>query len=211
MDSNKITAFVRFGLVAAACLAAASIWASSAETEEAFLLDATTWQEEVIPGGDWPGDGWFRLQPRGGSVDVRAVRPGAADPGASEALYVRLPGTALQQGERAAYAAAEVLARPRLETDYELTLGATRFQLRVESGAKGMQYAIGYGGRTYTYLLGPFDATRTGVRAVADLDGDSYPDFLVDVDQLTYLLLSTRALPGYNRPAAQSWALDQAF
>ena len=69
-----------------------------------------------------------------------------------------------------------------------------------------MEYAIGYGGQSYSYVLGPFDASATAVRLVADLDGDALPDFVVDVDAATYLLLSTRALPGPNLPTAELWA-----
>jgi len=39
---------------------------------------------------------------------------------------------------------------------------------------------------------------------VADLDGDSRPDFVIDVDGLaSYLLLSTKAQPGLNLPTAE--------
>lgn len=92
---------------------------------------------------------------------------------------------------------------PDLGQDYEFTFAQTRFSLRVENEAKGMHYTIGYGGQSYHYVLGPFDATRTSVRAVADFDGDALPDFVVDVDEATYLLLSTQALPGANLPAAE--------
>lgn len=92
---------------------------------------------------------------------------------------------------------------PQFGTDYTLALGDTRISLRVENVVKGMEYAIGYGGHTYTYVLGPFDATHTAVREVADFDGDALPDFLVDVDATSYLLLSTHAAPGANLPAAE--------
>jgi len=65
------------------------------------------------------------------------------------------------------------------------------------------EYAIGYGGQTYNYVLGPFDAGDTSIRLIADLDGDVLPDFVIDVDGATYLLLSTRALPGSNLPTAE--------
>lgn len=206
MDSSKITAACKFGLVAAACATAASIWAAGATEEEAYLLDATMWEQEVQAGGNWPGDGWYRLVPHERAIEVRPVRPGSENLVPTDALYLRLPGTTLKQGDRPSYRHPATLAQPRLGQDHELTLGKTRFSLRVENEAKGMQYVIGYGGQTYTYVLGPFDATRTSVRAVADLDGDTRPDFLVDVDDATYLLLSTRAVPGLNRPAAELWA-----
>jgi hypothetical protein len=192
-------------LLAAAGIAAASLWAAGLQQEQGYMLDARTWQDEVVNAGtgDWPADGWYRLVAREGAVDVRGTTP--ADRGAvpADALFVRLPGGALAQGPHAAYSPVSLLARPRLGQEYELTLGATQFSLRVEDGAKGMAYTLGYGGRTYSYVLGPFDAVSTAVRLVADLDGDAMPDFVVGVDDATYLLLSTRALPGANLPAAE--------
>ena len=91
---------------------------------------------------------------------------------------------------------------PVMGRDHELSL-AGRFSVRVDEVPAGLQYAIAYGGQTYTYLVGPQGAA-SAVRAVADLDGDSRPDFLVDVDGLaTYLLLSTQARPGPNLPTAE--------
>lgn len=194
------------GLVAAASLAAASIWASGLP-DEGLLLDATMWQEEVAAPSNqhWPTDGWFRLVAQSRGVEVSAARPGQPD-AADDALYFRMPGTQLKPGLRASDPGG-VLRHPRLGQDYELTLGATPFSVRVESGVKGMQYAIGYGQHTYTYVLGPFDAVESSVRAVADLDGDALPDFLIDVgEEATYLLLSSRARPGANLPTAQLWA-----
>jgi hypothetical protein len=205
--NTTLRALRNFAFVAAASAAAAGIWAAGLP-EEAYLLDAEMWQAEVAAeDSQWPKDGWFRLLPGGKSVDVRAVKPGEPAQADAEALYFRLPGTAMKQGARPAYRNPTVLAQPRLGQDYELSFGQGRFGLRVESAAKGMHYTIAYGGQTYSYLLGPFDATRTSVKAVADLDGDAYPDFLIEVgDAATYLLLSTRARPGHNLPTAELWA-----
>jgi len=71
-----------------------------------------------------------------------------------------------------------------------------------------VRYEIGYGPHTYTYVIAPAGAS-TSVRAVADLDGDSRPDFVIDVEGLaTYLLLSTRARPGLNLPTGEMPATD---
>jgi hypothetical protein len=195
-------------LLAGAGLAAASLWAAGQQQPQGYMVDAATWQDEVVAGstGDWPQDGWYRLVPRDRAVDVRQVTPADRSLVPADALFLRLPGAPLKQGTRPAYRYASGLEQPRLGQDYTLTLGATQFNLRVENGAKGMEYAIGYGGQTYNYVLGPFDASVTSVRLVADLDGDALPDFVVDVDDATYLLLSTRALPGPNLPAAELWA-----
>ena len=142
MERNDTAAALgKFGLVAVASLAAASIWATT-PPEPSGLLDPRAWAEAT----PW---------------------------------------------------------EPRLGQDYELTLGASRYSLRVENVAKGMHYTIAYGGQSYSYILAPFDATRTAVRAVADLDGDAQPDFVIDVDDATYVLLSTRAQPGANLPTAE--------
>jgi len=201
---NPSRGLFRFALVVAASAAAASIWAQT-RPADGFMLDAQAWQQEVSAAGavPWPADGWWRLVPQDKAIDVRAVKPGDTDTVTGDAIYLRLPGATLKQGPRRAYAYPQVLHRPQLGAEYELTLGAVRFDLRVEEGVKGMEYAIGYGGQTYTYVLGPAGAAQTGVRAVADLDGDAKPDFLVDVDDAIYLLLSTQAMPGANFPTAE--------
>ena len=199
------------GLLAAAAGAAASISAAGLP-EEGYLLDAQMWRDEVAvnsSSGLWPADGWYRLRLTDKAVDVRAVKPGqqldaAAD--TDDAMYLRLPGTTLKQGARNTYRNASAIAQPTLGKQYELTLGKTRFGFSVESGAKGMRYDIAYGGETYSYQLGAFDATETRVQAVADLDGDTRPDFLIDVGDQTFLLLSTQARPGFNPPTVELWA-----
>jgi hypothetical protein len=212
MDTSKnstLRALRDFGLVVAASAAAASIWAAGLP-EQSYLLDADLWQEVAASpaaANDWPADGWYRLLPQEKAVDVRAVHPGDKDAYAADELYFRLPGTRLKEGARATYRHASALAQPKLGQDHVLSFNGNRFTLRVESGVKGMQYAIGYGNQTYSYTLGPFDATTTSVRTVADLDGDAKPDFLIDVgDEATYLLLSTHARPGHNLPTAELWA-----
>lgn len=197
-------ALARFALVTAAAVAAASIWAQN-RPEQGLLLDAQTWQEEVMTAstGAWPADGWYRLMPQEKGIEVRAVRPADRTVVPADALFFRMKGTRLQAGLRASYRHLEVLQTPRLGRDHELALRGNRFSLRVEEVPAGVQYAVGYGGQTYTYVMGPQGAT-TSVRAVADIDGDSRPDFLVDVDETaTFLLLSTQAKPGPNLPTAE--------
>lgn len=197
-------ALARFALVTAAAVAAASIWAQN-RPEQGLLLDAQTWQEEVMTAstGAWPADGWYRLVPQEKGIEVRAVKPADRNVVPADALFFRMKGTRLQTGLRASYRHLEVLQTPRLGRDHELTLRGNRFSLRVEEVPAGVQYAVGYGGQTYTYVMGPQGAT-TSVRAVADIDGDSRPDFLVDVDETaTFLLLSTQAKPGPNLPTAE--------
>lgn len=197
-------ALVRFALVSAAALAAASLCAQH-RPQQGILLDAQAWQDEVLSAGSvpWPAEGWYRLVPQERGVDVRPVKPADRQLVPAEALFFRLPGATLTPGLRGSYRHLEVLQQPRMGRDHELSLGLARFSLRVEEVPAGVQYAIGYGGQTYTYLLGPVGA-QTSVRAVADLDGDRHPDFLVDVDDAaTFLLLSTQARPGPNLPTAE--------
>lgn len=205
--SATTRALVRFALVAAACAAAATLWAQGGPAE-AWMIDATSWRQETgsarpVP---LPHGGWWRLAPQERAIEVRSVHPGDGGLVPANALYLHLPGARLKSGARRIYPHMQVLHQPTLGADYELALGATRFNLRVENVAKGMEYTIEYGGHTYSYVLGPFDAAQTGVQAIADLDGDAAPDFLIDVDHARYLLLSTQARPGYNLPSAELWA-----
>jgi hypothetical protein len=195
-------ALARFALVTAAAITAASLWAQN-RPEQGLLIDALTWQEEVATAstGPWPDRGWYRLLAGDEGVEVKAVKPSDRDTIPVDAVFFRLPGTTLKTGPRASWRHLEVL-QPRADRDHQLSLGR-RFTLQVEEVDAGVQYAIGYGGRTYRYIVGPQGAS-TSVRAVADMDGDGRPDFLVDVaGRSTYLLLSTQAQPGVNLPTAE--------
>jgi hypothetical protein len=203
-NPTPFRAFARFALAAGACAAAAALWAGT-RPEQGLLLDAQSWQDEVVAGstGAWPEEGWYRLVVQDKGVDVRAVKPGERGMQSADALFFRMKGALLKTGLRSSYRHLEVLETPRLGRHHELAMGGMRFSLRVEEIAAGVQYAIGYEGKTYTYLLAPQGAS-TSVRAVADLDGDGRPDFLVDVaEQSTFLLLSTQAMPGPNLPTAE--------
>jgi hypothetical protein len=202
---QTLNAVARFALVVAASAAAASLWAQ-VRPGTALLLDAQTWREEVVTAstGPWPEQGWFRLVPQDQAVDVRAVRPSDPEQAvAADALYFRLPGTGLREGRRVGYRYPERLQQPRMGVDHELTLAGTRFSLHVGYVEQGIEYTIGYGGASYRYVLGGPGADHTVVRAVADLDGDRQPDFVIDVDDGVYLLLSSQAQPGTNGPTAQ--------
>ena len=196
---NSATArgLVRLALVTAAALAAATLWAHNCP-EQGLLLDAQTWNDEVLTASTdpWPEDGWYRLVVGARGVEVRSVRPGERAHVPADALFFRLPGTALQQGLHASYA--DEVLQPVADRGTP----AGGFSLRVEDAAAGVQYAIGYAGHRYTYILGPRGAS-TSLRAVADLDGDHRPDFVVDAQDSTFLLLSTRAQPGLNLPTAE--------
>lgn len=195
MNPSTRRALTRFTLVAAASVAAASLWAQT-RPEQGLLLDAQTWQEEVASAstGPWPESGWYRLQAVDQALEVRSVKPGDRDTIPADAVFFRLPGTVLKTGLRSTYAHLEVLPPQNL---------GRRYSLRVEEVAAGVQYEVGYGGHSYRYIVGPAGCS-TSVRGVADIDGDGRPDFLVDVaGRSTYLLLSTQAQPGLNLPTAE--------
>jgi hypothetical protein len=187
---------------------AACAWASGI-TEEGYILAASDWRSEVasVPSPDWPVDGWYRVSPGRKSVDVRAMAPSRAEEGDPEgAMYVRVPGTRLAEGlrPRVRFAAGEF--QPQVGVDYRFMLDKTPFAFSVQSDRDGTRYEISYAGSVHSYMLG-LPAAATKVKAVADLDGDGLPDFLVEVGDETYLLLSTQAKPGGNLPSAQLWAM----
>lgn len=192
----------------AASAFAACAWASGI-TEEGYMLEAGDWRTEVagVPSPDWPVDGWYRLSPGRKSVDVRAMVPSQAEPGDPErALYVRVPGTRLVEGEHARVRFASGELKPKVATTYSLTLARMPFSFEVQSERDGTRLQVDYAGVTHSYMLG-LPAAATKVRAIADFDGDGYPDFLIEVGDDTFLLLSTKAQPGGNLPTAQLWAM----
>jgi hypothetical protein len=209
-STTTARALRQLGLLWAGAALAASAWAAGIH-EEGYMLEASAWRNEVagVPSPDWPVDGWYRLTPSGKSIEVQAVTPSETDRIESdEATYVRVPGARLKEGRRPVYRFSNVILRPKTGHQYELMLGKTRFSFVVESNEQGTQYAITYGGETHTYTLG-LPAAATRVHTVADLDGDAMPDFLVEVGDERFLLLSTQAKPGQNPPSAQLWAMGE--
>jgi hypothetical protein len=196
--TTRLGALARFALVAAAAAAAASLWAQN-RPEQGLLLDAQTWSEEVASAstGPWPADGWYRLVASKDGVDVRGVKPTERAAVPDDALFFRLKGARLKTGMRPSQGRLEILHRANAPTP------AGRFSLQVAEVDASVRYEIAYAGHSYTYVMGPAGSS-TSVRAVADIDGDGRPDFLVDVEgQATYLLLSSQAQPGLNLPTAE--------
>src|SRR5207253_4302734 len=137
--------------------------------------------------------GWYRLAPGERSIDVHAMsRTSAAGSEPDGAMYAHIPGARLKEGARRQYRYLDKVAQPKIGKEYQLTLGKTPFSFTVASDAAGTQLTIGYGGEAHEYLLG-LPAAETHIDAIADLDGDGLPDFVVDVGDDTYLLLSTQA------------------
>ena len=171
------------------------------------MFDERLWREEVADCGEEGADeGWFRMTVGDDAVRVTAARPPVHEgEAAADAIYVNVPGTMLHEGVRLNYLFDRAGLRPSVGQAYEMTMGRTDFRFTVDSSSQGTQYVIEYGGATYRYLLG-LPAAATRVHAVVDLDGDRNPDFLVEVGDEFFMLLSSHAQPGRNLPSAQLWA-----
>jgi hypothetical protein len=208
MKPRHLKSLVQLAALWGAATLAATVWAGGI-SEEGYILDAPDWRKEVasVPSPDWPVDGWYRVACGRKTVDVRAMAPASADDGDPEgAIYVRVPGTRLVEGPRPRVRFAAGEFKPRVEVEYNFALGKVPFGFVVQSDRDGTRYQISYEGATYSYMLG-LPAAATKVKAIADFDGDSLPDFLVEVGDDTFLLLSTQAKPGGNVPSAQLWAM----
>jgi hypothetical protein len=199
-------AFRNFSLAATGAVLAASAWAAGA-APEGLMLDARLWREEIVAGNDEAADeGWYEIAVTGDAVQVRAVsQPRRNDPVHQHAMYLHRPGAALVEGVRINHGFPSDEFRPVAGQRYSRTLGRTEYSFRVWSNAVGTAYVISYDGVDHEYLLG-LPAAATKVHAIADLDGDRKPDFVVEVGGEVYLLLSGDAKAGLNLPSAQLWA-----
>jgi hypothetical protein len=146
-------------------------------------------------------------------VEVRKVMPAAPEPMAQggdvqRGFQVRLASARMKEGLRAKYRDSHLIEHPIAGKQYELTLRNTRFSFTVESNAAGTDLRVAYGGEMHVYPLG-LPAAQVLVHAIADLDGDANPDFIVEAGDEIYLLLSSRATPGINMPSAQLVPTDE--
>lgn len=149
------------------------------------------------------------------SASQQSVAP-AVDGDVLDPIYLRVPGASLQHGSVARYRFRNGTAslRPILDHRYELALAGKSLAFTVRNGRRGKngsaygdgaQYTIEYDGNTYAYSLGEFGWDST-ITAIADLDGDGKPDFIISVggNNAGYeaILLSSTAQPGPNAPTA---------
>jgi hypothetical protein len=104
--------------------------------------------------------------------------------------------------------------RPKLDYRYELMFAGRPFSFTVQNGLRGKdgaaygdgaQYTIEYDDNKYEYSLGEF-GWDSSITAIADLDGDGKPDFIISVggnnSGFEAILLSSTARPGKNVPTA---------
>lgn len=200
-------AFRNFSLAASGAVLAASAWAAGAAPEGALMLDGRLFREEIVaPNEDGIDEGWYEIAVTADAVAVRAVaQPHCGDAVKQDAMYLHLPGAPLSEGVRINHGFAAEEFRPVAGQEYRRTLGRTDYSFRVASSPAGTEYVISYDGKAHRYLLG-LPAAATRVHAIVDLDGDRRPDFLVQVGDELFLLMSSGAKPGMNLPTAQLWA-----
>jgi hypothetical protein len=125
--------------------------------------------------------------------------------------YIRVPGVAISEGRLPLVKFSNEVLHPMLDHTYALQLGDAAFTLTVQNGLRnksgvayggGAQYTVSYGGESYVYHLGQSGCDSV-IEAVADLDGDGKPDFMIKVGGSDeYLLLSSQARPGKNKAVA---------
>ena len=154
------------------------------------------------------------------SIVAQVERRDASDlPRAEEPneIYLRAPGTPLRQGRVApiVFRNGTSALVPQLDYRYELELDQRKLAFSVQNGLRtgegaaygsGARYLIEYDGETFEYLLGEF-GWSSRIEAIADLDGDGKPDFIIHVDGNNsgdeVVLLSSRARPGRNAATAR--------
>ena len=136
---------------------------------------------------------------------------GEAEAEAIDTRYIRVPGVQLTEGRLPQVRFPRGVLTPRMDHAYEFALGDTPFILLVQNGLRsragvaygdGAVYTVQSGGQTWEFHVPGGAGWETRVLAAADLDGDGKPDLIVQVGDQETLLLSSRAKPGLNPPAA---------
>lgn len=146
---------------------------------------------------------------------VSATR-GEAEAEAIDTRYIRLPGVTLAEGRVPTVKFSRGVLTPKLDHTYELMMGQDTmnpvpFTLTVQNGLRnkagvaygdGAVYTVTSGGETWSFHVPGGHGWETTIQFAADLDGDRKPDFIVQVGDQETLLMSSRAKPGLNPPAA---------
>jgi hypothetical protein len=136
-------------------------------------------------------------------------------------LYLRVPGTRLQEGSLPLYVFknGSSTLQPQLDVRYALKWGGQPFAFTVKDGLRskngtaygsGAHYTIEYDGHSHEYSLTGY-GWASKIDAITDIDGDGKPDFKISVDnsagKIESILLSTKAKPG-KLPATASLSLN---
>jgi hypothetical protein len=147
-----------------------------------------------------------------------ATPRGEVEAEAIDTRYIRLPGVQLAQGRVPTVAFSRGVLTPKLDHAYELKLGDAPFTLTVQNGLRnkagvaygdGAVYTVTMGGESYSFHVQGGNGWETTIEFAADLDGDHKPDFIVRVGDQETLLMSSRAKPGLNPPAAALAVLSE--
>lgn len=143
--------------------------------------------------------------------DAPVAARGESEAEAVDTRYLRIPGARMAEGRLPVVAFPRGVLVPRPDHPYQLALGAAPFTLTVQDGLRsragvaygqGAVYTVQMGEHTMRWHLQGGSGWDTRVLAAADLDSDGKPDFIVQSGGEEVLLLSSRAQPGRNAPAA---------
>jgi len=154
-------------------------------------------------------------------ADGQGISESKEDEEYDPTMYLRVPAVVFKEGPHPLYMFKNGTPTllPELDYQYQLVFDKTPFKMRVQNGLKGRNgepygegatYFIEYGGKKYEYPLGYF-GWSSRVMGIADIDGDGFPDFIIDIDGsnsgATFILLSSQAKPGRNAATASlhSW------
>ncbi len=146
-----------------------------------------------------------------GTLPADAALPDV-DPYDDGVMYLRVPGAAMPSRVTNSYVFSNGTSGlvPKLDNRYELELEQKPFSFTVRNSLRNNQgvaygqgafYTIEYDGWHYQYELGG-NGRDSRIEAIADIDGDGKPDFIVKVENATHIILSSVAKPGKNVPAA---------
>jgi hypothetical protein len=208
-----------FGVtVARIALAGFSVTCSAQQggVDTGLMLRPGLEMEVAVDPASLPADGWYRVTQKDGALQVLAVGTPAPASGEAEAeeidtRYIRVPGARIAEGRLPTVAFSRGVLTPRIDHAYSLTLDGTPFTLTVQDGLRnkdgvayghGAVYTVRAGDDSYSFHLEGGSAWDSVVLAVADLDSDGQPDFIVSIGNEEVLLLSSRTRPGLNPPAA---------
>lgn len=182
-------------------LAAFTVTCSASDTPVGQMLRPGV---EAVDIAQLPADGWYRVTDKDGALQVQAVAAPIPAPGEDEAeeidtRYIRIPGARIAEGRLPTVAQAGRVLAAGANRAFHFELAGTPFTLTVRNG---LVYTVVIGEDSYAFHVDGGMAEESEVLAVADIDSDMKPDFILRVGDRELLLLSSFANPGLNPPAA---------